>query len=339
MLVLLFSGVLPISLTLVIGSSMEPGLRSYDMVLLLSTRFAKPRVGDIVLAYINGRRVVHRLVAVNYSARGYYLTKGDNNPAPDPPTNDVRAVAILVVPRESLALTILLLALVYRRHSRRLAIYLAPLTGVVVMSVVVMTILKSGYSPLFKLFEPPRMEQVMFRTTLNYTEIVFRTNTRVNDVSCVLADALANTSWSYTAGLLRIVIKPYPNTTLHLVSLEYVPLKCIASLTYHGRGYVYSFYLRLNVPRALKLRSHYSTKHHVVILTLVKSPYSLPIVANITLTGCGTRKLITGIILSYENPVEIRWSCNDLTIVSVDAVIGGRKLTWVDVIRPEHQSK
>jgi len=66
---------------------MYPTLLEYDLVLTIPKPFLTPesiRVGDIIvfrLPYTN-TKVVHRVVAL--CGTGCYVTKGDNNPAPDP---------------------------------------------------------------------------------------------------------------------------------------------------------------------------------------------------------------------------------------------------------------
>jgi len=78
----------PISpIYMVFGYSMYPTLLELDLVLTIPKPFLTPEsigVGDIVvfrLPYTN-TKVIHRVVAL--CGAGCYITKGDNNPAPDP---------------------------------------------------------------------------------------------------------------------------------------------------------------------------------------------------------------------------------------------------------------
>lgn len=99
---LLFSGSflnLPVALFIVAGKSMEPTLKVGDLVLAVDR---EPEVGDIV--GICGdelklkRCTVHRLVGYR---DGEPITKGDNNPAPDPAgLGEIRYKVVLRIPRE-----------------------------------------------------------------------------------------------------------------------------------------------------------------------------------------------------------------------------------------------
>jgi signal peptidase len=79
-----YPGISPVYL--VLGSSMYPTLLEYDLVLTIPKPLLTEniRVGDIIvfrLPYTN-TKVIHRVVAL--CGAGCYVTKGDNNPAPDP---------------------------------------------------------------------------------------------------------------------------------------------------------------------------------------------------------------------------------------------------------------
>ena len=57
------------------GNSMLPTLRESDTI-VLEPLTDEPRIGDVLLFHHEGRRVVHRLVAVK---NGIYILQGDNN--------------------------------------------------------------------------------------------------------------------------------------------------------------------------------------------------------------------------------------------------------------------
>jgi signal peptidase len=64
------------------GRSMEPLLHTGDLVILVKRD--RVNVGDIIVYSSGSKYIIHRVVAV-YEVNGYYcyVTKGDNNIAPD----------------------------------------------------------------------------------------------------------------------------------------------------------------------------------------------------------------------------------------------------------------
>ncbi len=77
-------------LAVIEGRSMEPTLNTGDLVLMLPVN--DPReisIGDvIVFRRPNGELIIHRVIEIRiYNDTYYYVTKGDNNPVPDPPNN------------------------------------------------------------------------------------------------------------------------------------------------------------------------------------------------------------------------------------------------------------
>jgi len=109
----------PAALFLVTGSSMLPAYRTGDIVLGVATYIAVYSVGDVVVWYATYTHgVIHRVVN---ASDGYVVTKGDNNPLPDPPVprSWVRYVAVLRVPREIWVPAALGLAGLYLYSRRR----------------------------------------------------------------------------------------------------------------------------------------------------------------------------------------------------------------------------
>ena len=77
-------------LAVIEGRSMEPTLNTGDIVFMIPV--SDPReisVGDvIVFKRPNGELIIHRVIEIKiYKDIYYYITKGDNNPIPDPPNN------------------------------------------------------------------------------------------------------------------------------------------------------------------------------------------------------------------------------------------------------------
>ena len=70
---------------------MWPRLKSGDIVRVIPVPSGGPRVGNIVLVARDGGYVLHRVIRLTGNT---VLTRGDNQPCPDPP---VRPVAVLGV--------------------------------------------------------------------------------------------------------------------------------------------------------------------------------------------------------------------------------------------------
>ena len=90
----------PIALFLISGTSMAPAAEAGDLAVGVATYLKGYRPRDVVVWYsspVHG--VVHRVVRVEEE---YVVTKGDGNPAPDPPVprESVKYVVALFVPRE-----------------------------------------------------------------------------------------------------------------------------------------------------------------------------------------------------------------------------------------------
>jgi signal peptidase I len=124
-IILLFSGKLmglPIALVMVYGSSMEPSLKSFDLLVAVSPHIIGRgvKVGDIVMYCIRGTLntacIVHRVVEVR---DGVVVTKGDAVKVPDPPVrlNDIRYIVVARVPRLYIAaLLVPVLVLAFRSY-------------------------------------------------------------------------------------------------------------------------------------------------------------------------------------------------------------------------------
>lgn len=95
------------------GPSMEPTLHEGDILIVKKMEPEKIEKGDIIVfnpstwpPYIRPNKpVVHRVIDIKYNEENdqyLYLTKGDNNPGPDPayvPYEEVYGVVIFVIPR------------------------------------------------------------------------------------------------------------------------------------------------------------------------------------------------------------------------------------------------
>jgi len=108
----------PVALLLVSGNSMLPTYRTGDLVLGVATYLASYRVGDVVVWFATVTHgVVHRVIN---TTGDYVVTKGDNNPLPDPPIprGFVKYTAVLRVPRE-LWIPVALLTVAFYTYWRR----------------------------------------------------------------------------------------------------------------------------------------------------------------------------------------------------------------------------
>ncbi|WP_440059632.1 signal peptidase I [Thermogladius sp. 4427co] len=77
------SGFFPVAASIVSGYSMYPSLKPGDLVLAVSTSLAGFSRGDVVIyCYSWANCIIHRVIEVG---EGVVVTKGDYNPAPDPP--------------------------------------------------------------------------------------------------------------------------------------------------------------------------------------------------------------------------------------------------------------
>ena len=71
----------------VLTGSMEPGIKTGDMIIVKGIKESKIKEGDVVTFSLEGSRetVTHRIIKiVEKDGKVYYQTKGDNNNAPDP---------------------------------------------------------------------------------------------------------------------------------------------------------------------------------------------------------------------------------------------------------------
>jgi signal peptidase I len=112
----------PVHLVVVNGGSMEPTLYTGDILLAVSAKLRGFGVGDIVVWCSGpGFCVVHRVVGLE---GGRVVTKGDNNPAPDPPVprSLVKYVVVLRIPRTAWAPAVAAVASVWALRNRRLLV-------------------------------------------------------------------------------------------------------------------------------------------------------------------------------------------------------------------------
>lgn len=83
-------------LAVVSSWSMEPALHIGDLIVVSGRE--RPKVGDVIVySKPTGELIVHRVIRIERTARGLvYITKGDANPAPDPPVDEGRVVGKVV---------------------------------------------------------------------------------------------------------------------------------------------------------------------------------------------------------------------------------------------------
>jgi len=109
----------PVALFIVSGNSMLPVYRTGDIVLGVATYIASYSIGNVVVWYATYTHgVIHRVINVSDI---YVVTKGDNNPLPDPPVpkNWVRYVVVFQIPREVWISAVLVLVGLYLYRRRR----------------------------------------------------------------------------------------------------------------------------------------------------------------------------------------------------------------------------
>ena len=70
--------------TTVIGKSMNPTLRSGDLLIIKDINPDKIKIGDIITIRYDDYTITHRLVEKIEGDPNYYRIKGDNNEEPDP---------------------------------------------------------------------------------------------------------------------------------------------------------------------------------------------------------------------------------------------------------------
>ncbi len=79
-----------VMLAVVEGISMEPLLQTGDVVVVIKTSPTHIRVGDVIVYHrYGGGFIIHRVIEIKKlgtASNGLvFITKGDNNPYPDPP--------------------------------------------------------------------------------------------------------------------------------------------------------------------------------------------------------------------------------------------------------------
>jgi signal peptidase I len=98
----LFSLLPNLSLAHTRGASMEPSLKSRDVVLLRRVKPASVKPGDVIVFYDGSVPVIHRVIKIRNDPQDglRILTQGDNNPHPDREIGpaDVQAALIAKVP-------------------------------------------------------------------------------------------------------------------------------------------------------------------------------------------------------------------------------------------------
>ena len=80
-----FTGLLPVAPVTVATGSMQPEINVGDVAITCQTNHNELKKGDIIQYQGNGFTVIHRIydIKTNDSGETYFITKGDNNNAPD----------------------------------------------------------------------------------------------------------------------------------------------------------------------------------------------------------------------------------------------------------------
>lgn len=99
-----FIGLLPIKPVVVATGSMEPTIQTGDIVLVCKTNPQKLETDDIIQYQKDSYTVIHRIIECNKTEDELtgFITKGDNNNAPDNEEvlpEQVKGRVILVIPK------------------------------------------------------------------------------------------------------------------------------------------------------------------------------------------------------------------------------------------------
>lgn len=96
------TGVFGVRPVLIQGISMEPGMHTGDIAVTRQVPLDSLKTGDVIKFREGSHDVLHRIIAIKNGPGGpVFTTKGDNNPAPDPPVaaKDVEGRMVLHVPK------------------------------------------------------------------------------------------------------------------------------------------------------------------------------------------------------------------------------------------------
>lgn len=330
--VLLFTGVLPVFASVVWGTSMLPTLKPLDIVVAVKPWLKKVRVGEIAIVEVDGVRLVHRVIEVK---DGVVVTKGDNNPFPDPPAKKVLGVVVLVIPREIVVfLLALLVALIVRPFvSPWLAKAMAPLAGIAISAVVVASLSSLiVLHPVDQLIHMPSLRIAWFRTNASTTMIKIVTDAEIRSAKCWVGGYEARARIvGVSGGVLLIARVPLGHAITVVQRDSYVRVRCVVSMMFRGEPFEYRMFVAENVPIVLS----FEVKRIGDELTLkpIKTPFSIPITINVSVEGCSTVKRVDNALVAKTHPLRIPWRCRELTLVRIWSEVAGHRLLRVYVVR------
>ncbi len=96
------TGLLGVTPSVVTGVSMEPAMRTGDLVLMRHVKARDLEPGDIIQFRAGETRVFHRIIEIEETAEGrVFVTQGDNNNTPDDPILDgqIEGQIVFTVPK------------------------------------------------------------------------------------------------------------------------------------------------------------------------------------------------------------------------------------------------
>jgi len=325
---LLFSGVLPIFASVVIGTSMLPTLKPLDVVIAVKPWLKRVHVGDIAIVKIDDVRLVHRVIRIE---DGLVVTKGDNNAFPDPPTKHVLGVVILVIPREAVVLTLIALAIIGLRPfaSTWLAKALAPLVGVVLSAVIVSSIGSlMVLHPLSNLVSMPSLRVEMFRSNATTTIIDIVTNASPTDIKCWVNGFRATATLGTRNEHIAIVVRVPTRLAMDIVQhFNYVRVKCVVAMRFRGKPFEYRMFVAQNIPLTMEFRVRYEGGK--LLIEPVRTPLNAPLAINVTISGCSKTVRLVNRVAVVGNPLTVPWNCDMLTLVKISSVVAGHPMLRV----------
>jgi len=233
------AGLVPVVLSVVFGTSMLPTLHPGDIV--VCAKWVRPRIGGIYIVVNHGVRLVHRIIAIRDHL---VITKGDNNPYPDPPVpiKNVVCGVVAVIPVElwapAAALGIALsvsgsVAALARRYASGLRYVAVALAVAISVSTYLGFVAMHPIPPVSLIESPPAATFSILRSSWRTVTVSVWSNGVVEGLWCSWGRPLNATS-------ARIVVPLKVATEAVKGSCEVYPV-CRAAFRHKGVTWVYSF--------------------------------------------------------------------------------------------------
>jgi len=277
----------PAAIMIVSGRSMEPTLRVGDLVLCVKSPF---EVGDIVVWCVGPTYcVIHRVIEITGSS---VITKGDNNPAPDPPVpkSFVKYKVVLVVPRYLWVPAVLAVFATYAYANRKYLLKRKPLPGEVLSLVLITFIVFNAAVALLAPAYYPAREASISVPQIGLARI------RVLKNASVLLSYRVHGTYLINATSCRAWVRGEPNEsvdcTARVVSpsevLVGIPVKFLEQMFGAGeRSLVLRLSIRILFGKVLGRYYVYVPWRELNVSTVngtlvIRNPNPIPLVVNIT---------------------------------------------------------